>query len=891
MNRRIPPCLAALGLLVLGGAGGAPEARAQDPCQVRLQEAEAAYAAGRLREVEALVAPCLTPGAQAREKVHAYELLARAHLALDELDLAREAIRGLLRLDPGYQAPAVESPRLVRLVAEVRAASGTVQVTSVSKTGESLREAPGTVVVLTAEEIERRGYLDLEALIHDLPGFAVARTNGISYANLYQRGYRSASTDRTLLLVDGVEQNDLTANIAYLSRQFPLSDVARVEVIYGPGSTIYGANAFTGVINVITRTPEEVLGDDGRLWAVESYVGGGSFDTGYLDLVAAGRTPSGSAAWSVTGRLYRSDEPDLSGFPSWDYDPAVFDTLDYAGALSVTGLLADGTPAAQALLDEQEDAPPEASPYYRIVRDGQGVATAILPTEAGLARALELDRAGYLEEVGGAPVGFSDSTDDRWLSARLTTTNLLIGFETWEREEGITPWYHDLAQPGADNGALWTPRQTSVYVKYGRELSPTLSLGFFNQYKKHDLGPESSTFTFESYGVGGLTVLDLADERPARWERTNLFRSSNQLRSELTLDWTPSERLAVVAGAELRDGKIQGDYVSSTEPVPSETGRDPDTPGGNSFDVRDLGFFAQATYRLRPSLKVVAGGRLDENTIRESGGYGAVFTPRLALVYSPGRWVFKGIYSEAFQDASNFNKFSTLPGVRDLPNPDLEPENVENVELAAGWSDEGFSAEVAVYEARYDNVVTLRTVPFGTGTTGQFQNLGELRIRGLQATADWRLGPWDLYGNYTYTDPVNTTPLDARGEPLVVDGRRVRELRIGDIPEHQLNLGVSRRLWERLDLHLRGNYVGDRPTGQGTTVPTNPLSEVGDYFATHTAVTYRGLLARGLDLQLYVENLLDADYYHPGVRQAGADFAARVPQPGRSAYLRLIYRR
>lgn len=890
MRRRSAAPLLAAGATLLGSLQAAAPGRAQTPCAIALQEAEAAYALGQLQGLEERLAPCLVAGAQAREKAHAYELLAKAYLALDELERARDAVRGLLRLDPGYRAPALESPRFMELVEEVRTVSGTVQVTSASKTGESLREAPTTIVVLTAEEIERRGYLDLEALIHDLPGFAVARTNGISYANLYQRGYRSASTDRTLLLVDGVEQNDLTANIAYLSRQYPLTDVARVEVIYGPGSTIYGANAFTGVINVITRRPEEILGD-GRLWAVEGYLGGGSFDTRYLDVVTAGRTPSGSAAWSVTGRVYQSDEWDLSGAETWDYDPAVFDSIDYGSGLSVTGFLADGTPAAQALLEDRETPAPETSELYRIVRDGEGVATAILPTAAGIERARALDRAGYLAEVGGEPVGFSDSTDDWWLSGRLTTTNFLIGFETWEREEGITPWYHDLAQPGADNGARWTPRQISVFVKYARELSPTLSLGFFNQYKKHDLGPESVTFNFDSYATGGLSVLDLADGREAEWRRTNLFRSSNQLRAELTLDWTPSERLAVVTGAELRDGRIQGDYVSSSDPVPSETGQEPPGPGGNSFDVRDLGVFAQVTYRLRDSLKLVAGGRLDDNTIRESGGYGTVFTPRLALVYSPGRWVFKGIYSEAFQDASNFNKFSRLPGVRDLPNPDLEPEKVENVELAAGWSDGRLSAEVALYEARYDNVVTLRTVPFGRGTTGQFQNLGELRIRGLQAVADWQLGPWDLYANYTYTDPVNTTPLDARGDPLVVDGRRVDELRIGDIPEHQVNLGLTRRLRERLDVHLRGNYVGDRPTGRGTTVPTNPFSEIGDYFAAHTALTYRDLFAPGLDLQLLVENLFDGQYYHPGVRQAGADFAARIPQPGRSAFLRLALRR
>ncbi|HLE83027.1 MAG TPA: TonB-dependent receptor, partial [Thermoanaerobaculia bacterium] len=310
------------------------------------------------------------------------------------------------------------------------------------------------------------------------------------------------------------------------------------------------------------------------------------------------------------------------------------------------------------------------------------------------------------------------------------------------------------------------------------------------------------------------------------------------------------------------------------------------------FHVRDLGAFVQVGYSPRQDWKLVAGGRIDDNTIRETGGYGAVFNPRLAVIYSPGRWLFRAVYSEAFQDASNLNKFTTVPGVRDLRAPDLEPEKVENLELATGWQDERLSVELAAFEASYSQVVGSRTVPFGDGTTGQFQNLGELRIRGLQGIFTWRLGAFDLYGNYTYTDPYNTTPLDGSGEPLVEDGERVDELRIGDIPDHQVHLGVDLRLRERYDLTLRGTYVGDRPTGRGTTVPSNPFDEIGSYYVADLALTYRNVLSRGVDLQLLVNNLLDTEYYHPGVREAGGPtYAARIPQPERAAFIRLVLRR
>lgn len=884
--RRPPSPLLLLALACLAAAG-AP-AGAQSPCELALAAAENLFAQGRLHHLEGLLEPCLAATARTKEKAHAYELLAKSRLALDDVEGAREAVRRILRLEPSYEPGALDPPRFTRLVGEVRAAAGTVQVTSVSKTGESLREAPATVVVITGEEIERRGYLDLEDLFHDLPGFSISRANGTSYSNLYQRGYRSLSTDRTLLLVDGVEQNELTSSVAYVSRQYPLSDVERVEVIYGPASTIYGANAFLGVINVITRRPEDML--EGRdLWAVDAFLGGGSFGTRYVDAVTAGRTPSSSLHWSLTGRVFETDEPDLSGFPDWDYDPAVFDAVDYGAVLGIDGLLPDGTYAAEAFLAGQELPP---SPFYEVHRDASGAATAVVLTPAGAARARELDRAAMSAQVGGEPVGFSDMAENWWLSGKLSTTNLVIGFQSWENREGSSTWYGDLNRPGARNGATWSPNGTSIYAKYSREVGPGLGLNFFTQYMVHELGPESSSFSLRAYAAGDLSVRDLAREEPARWSRTNLFRSSNQLRAELSFTYDPSERFSLVTGAELRDGEIQGDYVRSSEPVPAETGRAPEVPGGNQFHVQDLGAFVQLTYSPREAWKLVAGGRLDDNRIRETGGYGTVFNPRLAVVYAPGRWVFRTVYSEAFQDASNFNKFATVPGQRDLRAPDLQPERVENLELAAGWKDERGSAEVSAFEARYSGIVEIRTVPFGSGTTGQFQNQGELRIRGVQAVADRQLGAFDLYGNYTYTEGYNTTPFDEAGEPLIVDGRPVNELRIGDIPRHQANLGANLRLRERLDVNLRGSWVGDRPTGEGTTVPTSPFRKIGSYFVADLALTYRKLFGRALDVQLLVNNLLDEDYYHPGVREAGGGtFVPRVPQAGRSAFLRLVVRR
>ena len=70
----------------------------------------------------------------------------------------------------------------------------------------------------------------------------------------------SSSDEGVLFVVDGIEQNDLWSNVVYLSRQYPITNIKSVEVIYGPASTIYGANAYLGVVSVITKNANDFLG-------------------------------------------------------------------------------------------------------------------------------------------------------------------------------------------------------------------------------------------------------------------------------------------------------------------------------------------------------------------------------------------------------------------------------------------------------------------------------------------------------------------------------------------------------------------------------------------------------------------------------------------------------
>ncbi len=906
--------------VLLLAASVAP-AGAETDCEQLLNRADIAYQSGRFDEAQDALETCLDSDPSRAAAVPVLALLAKVQLVMDDREAARATLSRLLRVDSRYTYDSLrDPPAFLRLIDELRQEDTAVKVSSVSKTPESLREAPATVIVVTAEQIAQRGYTNIEQLLHDLPGFDISRSFGSPYSSIYQRGFRSDATSRTLFLVDGVEENNLWDSIAYISRQYPMINIERVEVIYGPAATMYGANAFAGVINVITKKPADVL-EPGQRHAVEVAVAGGSFNTRYLDMTVAGRSQSGSVSWSITGRSFRSDEHDLSGFEDWNYDPADLEEIGYADLLRLSddadaAIIDDAYDGFQSFLTRYPELDCRGQPGC-VFQDGtdEGSATFEL-TEEGIRRAIELDQALYSQQFRGAPVGFSNPTDDWLVRGTLQLPKLEIGFQSWTRRESQMPTQTDRSAPGGDDTMLWIPKQTSLYVKYSESfLNDRVLVSFFSRYKRHELAEDTFLSDAISYNVGTLGLKDLLlevgdvdfttldeEDRPGvtrDWVGNFFYLNNSQLRNELSVVYTPSEKLSLVSGIELRNGSLQGDVRFGPDPTPSETGMASldEEPPGNRFDTRDLGLYAQASYKPREDLKLVAGGRVDDNEVRATGGFGTVFNPRLAVIYMPGDFVFKAIYSEAFQDAPNFQKYVISPPNILLSNPDLEPEEVENLELSASWQlSDDVSFELVAYDSSYSNITGLGEAdctPEGvlggdlvcpsSGTTLQFQGVGALDIRGVQATAAARLGRFDLLANYTFTDPVST------------DTDSGEEQRVGDIASHQLNLALHADFWERLGADLRVSYVGSKETGETTTID-NPLSEIGSYTVAHLTLTYkdplrhlsRDRISLRSDLQLIVNNLFDDEYLHPGARSAdGTVFSASVPQPERAGYLRL----
>jgi iron complex outermembrane receptor protein len=128
-----------------------------------------------------------------------------------------------------------------------------IQVTSVSRRAESLSDAAASIFVITGNDIRRAGSTSLPEALRLAPNLQVARVDARNYA-VTARGFSSPFENKLLVLIDGrTVYSPLFSGVFWDVQDVVLDDVERIEVISGPGATLWGANAVNGVINIITK--------------------------------------------------------------------------------------------------------------------------------------------------------------------------------------------------------------------------------------------------------------------------------------------------------------------------------------------------------------------------------------------------------------------------------------------------------------------------------------------------------------------------------------------------------------------------------------------------------------------------------------------------------------
>src|SRR5438045_4768846 len=129
------------------------------------------------------------------------------------------------------------------------------QVTSVSKRTQKLANAAAAIFVITQDDIRRSGATSIPEALRMAPGLQVARIDENKWA-IASRGFNGRFDNKLLVLIDGRSvYTPLFSGVYWNVQDVMLEDVDRIEVIRGPGATLWGANAVDGVINILTKEP------------------------------------------------------------------------------------------------------------------------------------------------------------------------------------------------------------------------------------------------------------------------------------------------------------------------------------------------------------------------------------------------------------------------------------------------------------------------------------------------------------------------------------------------------------------------------------------------------------------------------------------------------------
>lgn len=291
---------------------------------------------------------------------------------------------------------------------------------------QTITRAPSAATVITAEDIHAMGATDLDQALESVPGLHVSMIH-VAMNPIYEfRGITTKYNPQVLMLVNGIPiTNVFWGDRSQLWGGMPLENVARIEVIRGPGSALYGADAFSGVINVITKTSADTKG-------TEYGVRAGSFNSRDAWIQHGGKLGSLDAAFYL-------------GAGNTDGSKAILQR-DAAGA---SGPLSTARKAIDARADLSKEAWRFRAAYQqREVGMGAGLAGALDPNSRGQASRLYLD-LNY-EQANWAP---------NW------DVSGVLGY--YDIKENGSPFY-TLFQPGVipgfPNGMLANPGHSEQHI-------------------------------------------------------------------------------------------------------------------------------------------------------------------------------------------------------------------------------------------------------------------------------------------------------------------------------------------------------------------------------------------------------------------------------------------
>jgi len=746
----------------------------------------------------------------------------------------------------------------------------TVDVVSASKMNlENESTAAGVVTTVSREQILRSGAKNIEEVLRTVAGFDVIRASFSPNTMVVVRGLHSTegSNNKILFLIDGHPfRSVFNGDASVFAGNMSLNNLAKIEIIRGPGSTLFGTGAFLGVINLVTREAEK---------NIEASIAGGSFGTYEFSATGSMASRNKKVKTTVSANHFSTEGPDImihSDISKEQLDPfgqAVGHTstssaapgrLSYARKTTQLNLNSDiGKFYVRSFLAGSDDRPP-VGPYDALTHGSE-----------------------YKNTAAFAEFGVKLPVADK-------------------KGELLVRTYYDYAKLD-HRQTLWSAEATQLFNVFTEITYPQFGDMLTGPALYYDAGEEMIYHTKAEFrGIGS--------------EATFAYNLNNNLKLIGGTMYETNQQFGIKTFA---NGNIFFEYDAahlmylgdrnflSLEAFGEELEITSAYNWNRKAERNIFAAFAQAEIDLVRSLSLqsisnlllTVGGRYDHYS-----DAGDRFNPRAALIFSPvDKLYFKALYGTAFR-APSFSELYTTNNSLTSGDPGLKPEIVTTYELVAGYKPgKNTEASLTYFDTQVRNNIQLGATT-STGFARKYSNTGRLASTGLEAS--FRYSPIEKLStvlNMTYqhvediTRDTISAVLESSGETV---SYRQGDFHPGGVPEYILNLGLDYAFTRNVRLAISGNYVGERIRtdeksfelvpgsfeSTGNIVEIDRRKNIPSRLLMNCSLQFQNIVFRGLDFQLSVYNLTDSKVYN----EAGGIRAADLRREGVNWMAKMFYK-
>tara|TARA_R100000900_G_scaffold22441_2_gene17831 strand:- start:39295 stop:41679 length:2385 start_codon:yes stop_codon:yes gene_type:complete len=728
------------------------------------------------------------------------------------------AIAALIGLPAASAADKLAPPQLEEIV--------------VTATGfeQKITNAPASISVISQEEILTRPNVNLLDILKYQEGIDIGTTRDkTGQGSVSMRGLTG---EYTLLLIDGKRQNnhgDIYPN-NFGGNAFghlpPAQAIERVEVIRGPASTLYGADALGGVVNVITRkTTDAWFGSVNISGTVQE---NSQFGNDYKgQFAASGPLVKDRLMLALRGSYYETEAS----------SPEFADVVDPNGTVHVRSLGFGG--GGKTVDSESEE---YGATLTWVLDDRQTL-------RFDYDRSSQVyDNTPVIDPDSGEisyPLGTKDSIEALW-QARGGQVNPRAGYAA--DQEFTRDWWSITHQ------GEWGFGNSQVSLSYvdtaneGRTLPLTVDERLLLQSLYDGSGDYAGMSESERKALAEATFLPRPD-RP-------LESSQYTLDARLDIPLEAAGRHMLVVGTQVIDGELKDGVFGM------ESGR----PGGIQ-DQEMVALFVEDSWTPIEPLTITAGVRYDDHDV-----FGSQVSPRLYGVYSlSDTWTVKGGVSTGYKTPQTTDLYDGITGFGGqgtspfAGNPELEPETSVNSEIALYWDGvDGHNFNITYFDtqfedkiARGDTILSCEATggarpcvnlgqydALGYTTYSQKINIDEVDIQGVEAAGRYVISDrWSLRGNYTWTDSEQLSGPEA-GRPLT------------NTAEHMANASLEWQALDQLSFTLQAELRSDRYRGWDENLGRALYYE--NYQVWNLGARYQ--FSENITFFARVNNLLDEDF-------------------------------